>query len=117
MDVKDETVETQFHPILTAFLFRCDAVYRGWERELIITSGSEHTAKHSKNSLHYALPACAADIRSWSVGRVPSAEVQVAALEQMANQFCLGLNIPREWIEIILETTHIHIEFQPKRQD
>jgi len=119
MRTADKTVETEFHPLLTSFLFSADELYRSWRSEVIITCGSEHSAYHGYTSLHYALPAQGADIRSWDKktgrGDVPKPVHQVTALKRAAKNFCLAHNIPTDWIEVILEPDHIHIELQPKR--
>lgn len=123
MRVKDSTVETKFHPILTNFLFEANEIYRAWGGELIVTSGSEPDTRHSKTSLHYADPCCAADIRSWAIWDAMNpeikitAETQAATLQKFAKAYCKRLGIPAEWLEIILESDHIHIEYQPKRVD
>ena len=117
---KNASVETEFHPVLTSFLFEVDELYRSWRDECVITSGSENTARHGYTSLHYATPAQAADIRIWSMkihkrGRVPSPATQHEKLKIAAAAFCMNRGIPTSWIEIILEKHHIHIEYQPKR--
>lgn len=117
MRVKDQTVETEFHPKLTAFLFRADIVYDLWGSEAIITAGSENDQNHSRKSLHYADPGQAADLRIWAIARVPEPPEQRDALRKAADQYCDDLNIPRNWIDIILKPSHIHIEYQPKRRD
>ena len=116
MKRKDDSVETQFHPILTAYLMEADEVYRLWDSELVISSGSELTVRHSFKSLHYAVPCQAADIRSWEIKRVPSVMKQAEALRETADIFADRIGIPRDWIEVHIEVDHIHIEFQPKRQ-
>lgn len=121
MRVKDISVEMEIHPTLTKFLFMLDNMYREWGSELIITSGSEHTAKHGRTSLHYAKPGCAVDTRIWTI--LTSTEQQVDAKKQhfdtllMRNVFCKLENIPVSWIDVILESNHQHIEFQPKRPE
>lgn len=115
MRVKDSSVETKFHPIITAALFCLDDLYRGWEDELVITCGSEHTARHSFTSLHYAIPGKAADIRIWQRKQVPNSKEQLAAIKDVLDVFCVYNKIPTNWLDVVLETTHIHIEFQPKR--
>ena len=68
MKLKDASVETSFHPILTQALFYIDYYfYQKIGSDLLLTSGSEHTAKHSRTSLHYNVPAQAADFRSWTI--------------------------------------------------
>lgn len=122
MRLKDDTVQANFHPTLTSFLFWVDALYRAWQDENVITSGSEPTAKHSITSLHYAIPGQAADTRIWDQefhnrGIVPNKSYQLAAIERLAAEFCIAHNIPTNWIDVVLESDHIHIEYQPKRQD
>lgn len=116
MKTKDATVQCTFHPALTALLFGIDQVWRQeWNEEIIITSGSEQTTRHSYSSLHYATPCQAADIRSWVTGKIPEAKRQVRVIEEVVYTFCKNLDIPYDWIEVILESDHIHIEYQPKR--
>jgi hypothetical protein len=113
---KNSSVETEFHPVLTAFLFEVDDLYRSWQSEVVITSGSEESSRHGLTSLHYAKPAQAADIRIWEIKRVPTTNIQLDYIRKKADYFCALHDIPYNWIEVILETTHIHIEFQPKRK-
>lgn len=111
-------VECIFHPVLTGFLFVVDKMYRKqWRQELVITSGSETTAKHSRTSLHYATPCQAADTRIWETGRIPKPEKQQKAIRLEADLYCYSLDIPCDWIEVILESNHMHIEYQPKRPE
>ena len=125
---KDESVETKFHPELTAFLFEVDDYYRdkpyeGLENDgafVMITSGSEQSARHGKSSLHYATPCCAADIRTWVrwqhlAGTELSPKQQHRDIEYLRNEYCFNIKMPADWIEVILEADHIHIEYQPKR--
>ena len=116
MKVKDSSVGTLFHPMLTALLFKFEAEYNDWGSELTITSGSEPETKHSVNSLHYATPCQAADIRIWEVANVPSPEEQLSTLRVAADEFCAAHGIPTNWIDLILESHHIHCEYQPKRR-
>ena len=120
MRTKDSSVECYFHPVLTDFLFECDQLYREWSSELTITSGSESSATHSYTSLHYATPGQAADTRCWTL-KSPhkeefTAKMQHTALQAAAKAYCESRHIPTDWIEVILEFGHIHIEYQPKRQ-
>lgn len=117
MRTKDHTVETGFHPVLTGFLFQADKVYRAWNSELTITSGTEHSTRHSYSSLHYATPGQAADIRIWQIEKVPPADVQLDALQEAAGYYCDSLGIPHSWVDIVLESDHLHCEYQPKRRD
>lgn len=112
MHRKDSSVETEFHPIITAFLFQLSDLFIGWGYELVITSGSEMETKHSRTSLHYATPAQAVDIRNRHLVQLTTAHI----IEE-AKEFCIARKIPTSWIEVIEESDHIHIEYQPKRQD
>jgi len=112
---KDKSVQCSFHPVLTGFLFLVDEVYReNWDQEVIITSGSEPIKDHGYTSLHYATPAQAADIRVNSRG-LPGIKSIAGVLLIAAESYCKKINIPKDWIEVISETNHIHIEYQPKR--
>lgn len=117
MITKDNSVETELHPTLTSLLFYLDSLYRNWGSELIITSGSEDSARHSFTSLHYAKPCQAVDVRIWQLAEVPKAAVQHRALILAKNNFCEIHSIPTNWFDIILESNHIHIEYQPKRKE
>lgn len=112
---KDYTVETEFHPTLTALLFELNDTYRKWGTELVITSGSEQQARHGYASLHYAKPACAVDIRTNLSGSMPISTVQYTIVVAAAAKFCEQHLIPNDWMEVHLESSHMHIEYQPKR--
>lgn len=130
---KDDSVECLFHWHLTNFLAtRVDEYYRGIGREYVvvktqlageavITSGSESGTHHGYTSLHYAIPGCAADVRSWDVidehGEITDAVHQCAELNLLAHEYCDFHGLSTNTIEVILEGDHIHIEFQPKRGD
>lgn len=113
---KDDSVECEIDPILMDFLFWVDDVYRAWGSELVITSGSEDAARHSFTSLHYAKPSRAADIRTWERDDVPNGHRQQIEVLAKANEYCRRKGIPLDWIEVILESSHIHLEYQPKRK-
>ena len=117
---KDQSVECVFDPTITELLFELDDLYQGWGDELVITSGSEAETRHGKNSLHYALPARAVDIRSWdnkrhNRGTVPVPQDQGDAIKYILAIMCTRQAIPTDWFEVYVEHHHIHIEFQPKR--
>lgn len=115
---KTSAVQCEFHPIITAFLFIIDDWFRTLEAEAIITSGSEKEERHGYTSLHYATPAQAVDIRSWNIlysGISYTAKMQNTVMIQLAADFCIEHNIPADWLEVILESNHHHIEYQPKR--
>ena len=70
--------------------------------DCIITSALD--GRHSLTSLHYAGQAI--DLRTRHVSKA-TAETVVAVLKE-------ALTID---YDVILESTHIHVEFQPKRRD
>jgi hypothetical protein len=117
MRAKDTSVKFSLHPMLTEFLMQVDLLYRHWGDELIVTSGSEDTAKHSYASLHYATPAQAADVRIWERAQVPESNAQWESIRELATDFLKSQELPADWIDVVLESTHIHIEYQPKRKD
>ncbi len=120
MKTKNDSVECRFHHVITSFLFKVDRLYNFWEDECVITSGSESSANHSYTSFHYADPGQAADIRIWDElangrGKVPCPREQFEAAKELRDVYCKDRNIPHNWIDIVLESDHIHIEYQPKR--
>ncbi len=73
--------------------------------ELIITSGCELTAKHMQGSKHYT--GNAIDIRTWEL---------YAMGKDKLTEFSRKLRklFPKGKYDIVPESTHIHIEFDPK---
>ena len=66
--------------------------------EMVITSGTE--GKHSWGSLHYS--GCAFDFRKWNFSD-NGVEARKMLSEKLGKEF-----------DVVLERTHIHVEFQPK---
>ena len=115
---KDDTVELAIHPYLTQMLFELDDVYFEAFGTLVITSGSEHDARHGWKSLHYA--GCAVDIRTWEWefdSQLVTDQLQHRWAMDVANAFCRRHPMlePGD-IDVVLESTHMHIELQPKRR-
>lgn len=109
MPVKDDSVEL---PPAWAMMFaitEAREVYREFGADLIITSGSERTARHSRTSLHYA--GQAVDIRTKHLDtRVQREQVRAAIAARLNKDF-----------DVLLEdegghNEHIHIEYQPERR-
>ena len=73
-----------------------EVVYQEHQSELVITSVTEGT--HSPTSLHYS--GAAFDCRIWNVN-------PRAVRDSLADR--LG-----EDYDVVLERTHLHVEFQPK---
>ena len=75
-----------------------DEIYSKWGSDLVVTSVVD--GRHSTNSLHYAGQAI--DLRTRNVGE-PKAicdEIEEALTDEY---------------DVVLESDHIHVEFQPKR--
>ncbi len=103
MRLKDDTVRAAgLHHRLIEALFIADSVWRDHGQELVITSLSEPTARHSRTSLHYA--GAAADLRT---RYFTAGEKSVACDELRAR---LG-----DDYDVVEEPTHGHLEWQPKR--
>lgn len=79
----------------------CDTVYKENNSSMVVTSIND--SKHSSASLHYN--GCAADLRIWDF---TSAQAS-AVVQEIKN--ALGNNPD---YDVILESDHIHIEYQPK---
>ena len=116
MRLKDRTVEMRItEPLFLGYLFKLDDAYRDYDSELIITSGSEVTTKHSRTSLHYA--GRAVDTRTWAIERYDlnaSAQFEIACVTR--DIYLNSLGLPTDTIDIVLEDTHMHHEWQPKYQ-
>ena len=70
---------------------------------LVITSFSETTTEHSLTSLHYSGNAFDMRTRFWQPAEIKQVRDEIAAR--------LGIHF-----DVIIEKTHIHIEYQPKYQ-
>lgn len=86
--------------LLIAILTAYD-VYRNYDIDFIITSLNDST--HSQKSLHYADRAV--DIRTKNIPESIGAYTIVKEIQDRLNKH----------YDVILENTHIHIEFQPQR--
>jgi len=121
MKLKDSSVEMKLHWHLTNFLTtKVNTYYHSLTSELTITSGSELSARHGYTSLHYALPCCAVDIRNWDIRTLPeivTGYMQWVSLNELAGEYCADQGLGPNDIDVVLEKTHIHIEFQPKRPE
>lgn len=67
--------------------------------EMVVTSIVD--GKHSSGSLHYV--GYAADIRIWAIASDKLASFTEGLADELGNEF-----------DVVLDTDHIHIEFQPK---
>ncbi len=102
MRFKDDTIGLQnLQPQIVLALIIVDQVMKRAGQEALITSIND--ARHGKTSLHYN--GCAVDIRS----RWFTHPVQILAMCKEA----LGSSPD---FDIILESDHYHLEYQPKRR-
>jgi hypothetical protein len=80
-----------------------ERIYQRHLTDLVITSGSDGT--HGEKSKHYA--GNAVDLRTKTL---PGKEIERAVASEL--QEALG----REYL-VILETDHIHVQYEPKRTE
>lgn len=90
-------------PELTIALVIADSVWKSNGEDLVVTSLND--SNHSKSSLHYA--GQAADLRV----RYFDESVRKSVADELRD--ALG-NSPD--YDVVLESDHIHLEYQPKRQ-
>jgi hypothetical protein len=103
MRLKDNTVSlANLSPQIVLALIIAESVYQQWRAEIVITSAND--AKHSETSLHYA--GNAVDIRIATL--LPNER------EPIRDQIKAALNND---FDVILESDHIHIEYQPRRRN
>lgn len=102
MKLKKGVNPSGIRPELMLALFIADGVWAGLGEELVVTSLND--SFHSKTSLHYS--GQGADLRTRYF-----TDVEVAANELRT---ALGNN-PN--YDVIVESDHIHLEWQPKRRD
>ena len=103
MKFKDSSIGFQsLKPQIVLALIVVDQVMKGCGQEAVITSIND--ARHGENSLHY--DGGAVDIRS----RTFSNPESVLGLCRLA----LGNS---KDFDMILESDHFHLEYQPKRKD
>lgn len=88
-------------PELSIALYIASEVWKKLGKELVVTSLND--GKHSKTSLHYY--GCAADLRTHYFNE--DEKLQAAAMLRSA----LGNNSD---FDVVVESTHIHLEYQPK---
>ncbi len=100
MKIKKSAFPGGIKPELLLGLSVANDVYSKFGYELVVTSLND--SKHSRTSLHYV--GQAADLRT----RHMPLEVAKDIVEELKN------SLPDEY-DIILESDHIHVEWQPKR--
>ena len=90
-------------PQILATMPIADAIWKelGAE-EAVVTSGSEQTAKHSRASIHYSGNALDYRIRNLVESHRKRAADKLR--DSLTDEY-----------DVVLESDHIHVEFQPKR--
>lgn len=95
---KNVKVQGITNEILLAIVV-AQSIYRAHGEELVITSLLD--GRHSRNSLHYS--GAAVDLRTRDLA-VPGAMVGADLKDALGADY-----------DVVVEATHIHVEYQPKR--
>ncbi len=77
-------------------------IFKIFGNDMIITSLLD--GQHSKNSLHYT--GCAADLRTSHLGKETIEGIIDEMKDDLTNDF-----------DVVLESDHIHIEYQPRYKE
>jgi hypothetical protein len=88
-------------PEMVAALPAISAAFRTFGREAVVTSAAEPEARHRRGSLHYSGLAIDLRIRHLSPEDAPRVADELRAA--LTQEF-----------DVILESDHIHLEYQPK---
>ena len=107
--IKDSTIELNaLHPALALALSGTVVpVLKEAGSNTILTSGSEQSARHGVTSLHYS--GNAVDIRI----RDPHSGISLCNTQAAVERIKEALSVD---FDVILESDHIHMEYQPKRR-
>lgn len=84
-----------------------ERIYEKYGIELVVTSLCDGT--HSETSLHYA--GFAVDLRTWNIE--PTEEHPALVPQIIADEIREALTAD---YDVVLESNHVHIEFQPRRK-
>ena len=99
MIIKEGVKINGLQPQMILAIFIIAGVYEDFGQELVITSATDSI--HGKNSLHYV--GYAIDIRTNFFEKSVIPKVAHAISEKLGEQF-----------DVIVEETHIHVEYQPE---
>ena len=102
MQIKEGVIVQGVRPELLIGLMVANDVYRDYGQDLVVTSLLD--SKHSQTSLHYS--GCAADMRT----RYFKDREQV---EEVAAEIRTRLGNSPDY-DVVVESNHIHMEYQPK---
>ena len=89
----------RIHGIKPEVLFALNVLESIWPTELVVTCGME--GKHGRGSLHYV--GYAVDVRTRDLEPEELAALVSVAKDSLGQDF-----------DVVLEKTHLHVEFQPK---
>jgi len=101
LKLKHSVIPQGVRPEILLAVMVADSVYHAFGHECVVTSLLDGT--HSRTSLHYT--GCAVDLRTRNV---PSVEQQQKITEALRKALTADY-------DVVLESDHIHIEYQPKR--
>jgi len=101
MQIKPGVIIQGVRPELLVAIQVADVVYTQAGHELLITSLLD--GQHSRNSLHYT--GCAVDIGVRGLDAAEINDIVLALKKRLTRDF-----------DVIVESTHIHIEYQPRGQ-
>lgn len=90
------------HPEIAYAMGVARSLYIKYGYELVVTSGNDSI--HSKNSLHYQNKAI--DLRTKNISVKGKEDLIITDLKFI---------LEKEGFDVILETDHIHIEYDPKQ--
>lgn len=104
MLAQDVPVPARILGIRVEIIFALNVAQRVYDElgyELVITSGTEPEANHKPGSLHYS--GAAVDLRTRHMAEADKKRAADLLRARLGAEF-----------DVVLEQTHIHIEFQPK---
>lgn len=100
MKIKSDEVSFQnLQPQMVLAVIMAQEVYREYDTDMVITSANDSV--HSRTSLHFS--GNAVDLRIWNLPDGTANEVRDKLQEKLTKDF-----------DVILESDHIHLEYQPK---
>ena len=105
--VKDGVQLDRMHPAMAAAWPTIMQVFAKHGYVTTITSGNE--GEHMRNSLHKVIPCRANDFRTWANAKGQQMDAGLKAAIATDIRKLLGKDY-----DVVVEGTHIHVEFDPK---